>query len=78
MSDFRKLTLQIEGMRCSGCAAAVEKVLKNVSGVQEVLVDATSHIATLTTNSNVSLPSILSALQAANYPAKIMNTNEVN
>ncbi len=48
MSQKSKKTLKISGMSCGHCTMAVEKALKEVSGVEEVNVDLDKALATIT------------------------------
>jgi copper chaperone CopZ len=41
------LKLQVEGMTCDGCKATVERVLRAVPGVDEVVVDLHAASATV-------------------------------
>lgn len=36
---MKQATLKITGMRCSGCAANVEKALRGVPGVSQAIID---------------------------------------
>ena len=38
-AELTRVTLQIEGMTCGGCAIAARKVLRDLDGVQEAKVD---------------------------------------
>jgi len=48
MSQKNEKTLKISGMSCGHCKMAVEKALKEVSGVEEVNVDLKKASATVT------------------------------
>lgn len=41
-------TITVKGMTCGGCVNSVTKALKNVSGVQEAVVDLQGQKATVT------------------------------
>ena len=59
----------IEGMICKHCAAAVEKALKAVIGVDSVSVELENGKAVVETNGGVSDEEIIKAVAAAGYKA---------
>jgi copper chaperone len=62
------ITLQVTGMTCGGCAAAVERVIKAADRGAAVKVDlATGRVEADTTASAAAL---VSAIEAAGYTAK--------
>lgn len=44
-SDLQTVNLDIEGMRCAGCVASVERALNSPEGVHEARVNFATHRA---------------------------------
>ncbi len=61
--------LKIEGMSCGHCQAAVEKALKQVSGVETAEVDLTKGTATVSGNPETN--SLILAIKGAGYTASL-------
>jgi P-type Cu+ transporter len=59
--------LAIDGMRCAGCVAAVEKALYTVPGVVEASVNFADHSAAVSGNANTH--ALIAAIAAAGYQA---------
>jgi len=59
--------LAIDGMRCAGCVAAVEKSLRTVPGVVEASVNFADHRASV--NGKANLAELIAAVAAAGYQA---------
>ena len=62
-----KTTLSIEGMMCGHCQATVEKALKGVPGVSEVVVSLEDKNAVVTAEESVSADALKSAVVDAGY-----------
>lgn len=62
-----KTTLSIEGMMCGHCQATVEKALKGVPGVSEVVVSLEGKNAVVTAEESVSADALKSAVVDAGY-----------
>ena len=69
---------RVEGMGCLGCKKAVEKTLKEVSGVENIIVDLELEEATIEMSSEIGLEVFEDALLKAGLEYKIFNSNEVN
>lgn len=67
-----QVKIKIDGMRCGGCAGAIENVLKQIDGVESAESDIPSKITTVTVRDNVSTQELLSALENANFPGVLM------
>lgn len=69
--------LEIGGMTCEGCAAAVSQAIRRVPGVQSVEVDYGSARATIVTDACCPIPSdeIISALERAGYDGRFVATS---
>jgi P-type Cu+ transporter len=59
--------LAIDGMRCAGCVAAVEKALRTVPGMVEASVNFADHSATVSGEANVA--DLIAAVAVAGYQA---------
>lgn len=62
-----KTTLSIEGMMCGHCQATVEKTLKGVQGVSEVVVSLEDKNAVVTADESVSADTLKNAVVDAGY-----------
>lgn len=62
-----KTTLSIEGMMCGHCQATVEKALKGVQGVSEVVVSLEDKNAVVTADGSVSADTLKNAVVDAGY-----------
>ena len=62
-----KTTLSIEGMMCGHCQATVEKALKGVAGVSEVVVSLEDKNAVVTAEESVSADALKAAVEDAGY-----------
>ena len=73
----KQAVLEITGMTCEGCAAAVSQAIRRVPGVQSVDVDYGSARATIVTDACCPIPSgeILSALERAGYGGTFVKTS---
>ena len=65
--SMRTVVLSIEGMMCKHCVAHVEKALKGVMGVEEVVVSLENNNATVTVQPNVSNDALVEAVEEADY-----------
>ncbi len=68
---------RVEGMGCLGCKKAVEKTLKEVSGVDNIIVDLELEEATIEMSSDISVEIFKDVLLKAGLEYKIFNSNEV-
>jgi hypothetical protein len=67
------LTLKVSGMTCGGCAAKVQRILREQEGVDEAVVDAKSGQAQVA-GTKLSAELLIAAIEAAGFGAE---TNEV-
>ena len=67
---------RVEGMGCLGCKKAVEKTLKEVSGVENIIVDLKLEEATIEMSSEIGLEMFEDALAKAGLEYKIFNYHE--
>ena len=67
--------LQVEGMTCNNCARKVTAALQSVPAVNTVRVSVESRRATVrwTAGANANPQALVSALQGAGYPAKLLD-----
>ncbi len=64
-----KLELEIEGMGCEGCVAAVDQALRAVPGVRIVTVDLKAGRATVE-HDGVDAAALVRAVEKAGYDAR--------
>jgi P-type Cu+ transporter len=77
-TQIRQVDLDIEGMTCASCSAAVERAIKKQNGVQSINVNLTTNKATLSYDpSLVKLSTIKQAVEKAGYKANDIQV-EVN
>lgn len=60
-------TIQVEGMMCAHCQAAVEEAAKALPGVQEATVDLTAGTVTVTAVDSVQRADICAAVEEQGY-----------
>ncbi|WP_334326968.1 heavy metal-associated domain-containing protein [Gilliamella apicola] len=63
----------VEDMSCASCVSRVEKALKKIDGVIDVSVNLATEKATVNTNANVELETLMSAVDKAGYHAVKIN-----
>lgn len=66
------IKLNVEGMTCDGCRAAVERVLKAQPGVNTVVVDLKNGEAQVSTD-NADANALAAAVTNAGYEASVQN-----
>jgi copper chaperone CopZ/NADH:ubiquinone oxidoreductase subunit 3 (subunit A) len=73
----RTTTLSVEGMTCEGCAALVEKAVKDVPGVLSVKVDFDRKRAVVTSEAccPASTEAVIQAVQKAGYHAAVVESD---
>jgi Cu+-exporting ATPase len=70
-------TIEINGLRCAGCASTVEKALRAVPGVTEASVNFAQHTATI--KGSVNAKALIAAVTIAGYQAsEIADDDEDN
>ena len=62
-----KTDIQIENLKCGGCAATIKKGVLSINGVEEVSVDVEKSIVSITSESSI-LEEIKSKLSKLGYP----------
>ena len=60
------LRLQVPGMTCGGCAAAVRRALAPVAGIDEIRADPATHVVEV--RGAAEEAAVCEALRAAGYP----------
>ncbi|MBI0029618.1 heavy-metal-associated domain-containing protein, partial [Gilliamella sp. B14448G11] len=63
-------------MSCASCVSRVEKALKKIDGVIDVSVNLATKKATVNTNANVELETLMSAVDKAGYHAVKINDQQ--
>ena len=67
-----KISLPVEGMTCASCVARVEKSIKKIDGVEDVVVNLASEKATLSIDkSKVNIEEIKKAVEEAGYKVNL-------
>ena len=64
-----KTTLEIHGMHCAGCARSIERSLRQVNGVQDVVVDLNAKRAVVTHHSFVGINDIVNRVNDMGFQA---------
>lgn len=67
---MKHYTLEIEGMKCSGCAGSVEAHLREIAGAEIVTVSWQDGTATVEAGDEVSEESLTGALDGTPYKVK--------
>lgn len=63
----KKVDIPITGMTCAACVATVEKTLKNIEGVKDVVVNLASEKATILTEKPLDIEEIARAVKSEGY-----------
>jgi copper chaperone CopZ len=66
-----KIKLHVEGMGCPSCAQRVEKAILTIPGVDAASIDLKAKRATVAIPDAVPVQSIIDAIDAAGYEAKL-------
>ncbi len=66
-----QIRLEVSGMTCGGCKAAVEKVLGAQQGVNAVSVDLAAGSAVVEAEADVAAATLVSAVEKAGYDTRI-------
>ncbi|MDF2557880.1 MAG: copper/silver-translocating P-type ATPase [Bacillales bacterium] len=69
-------TFQIEGMTCSACAKAVERVTRKINGVEEANVNYATEKLNITFNNETSISEIQATVEKAGYKAVSLSVNK--
>jgi copper chaperone CopZ len=74
---IKKVILQVDGMGCQGCVAAVTEKLKAVSGIREVLVTLTPPEAAVTFDDQLTtLARLINSTVGSGYPLRLKDEME--
>lgn len=65
-----EISLNVEGMMCSGCENRVQNSLKTIEGVTDVVASHTNKKVTVTTNGNVDKIVLKNAIEDLGYEVK--------
>ncbi|GGA32258.1 heavy metal translocating P-type ATPase [Neptunicoccus cionae] len=71
MESEKSLTFGIKEMSCASCVGRVEKALSAVTGVSQAHVNLASETATITADGTFDAQNVITALDAAGYPAEL-------
>lgn len=66
---MRRLTLEVSGMACDGCANHVRTALANVEGVRRAEVSLEGAMARVIADDEVEPPELVEAVEKAGYGA---------
>lgn len=64
---MKKITLQVNGMMCTGCENRIKNVVGNIDGVKSVIADHTTGKVTVITDNDLSKEVIKEALEDIGY-----------
>ncbi|HZW13358.1 MAG TPA: heavy metal translocating P-type ATPase [Noviherbaspirillum sp.] len=67
----QEIDLDIEGMSCASCVGRVEKALRKVDGVFDASVNLATESAHVRFNAGIAADTLVQAVEAAGYPAKL-------
>ena len=73
-----QIALNISGMTCAGCVAAVEKSLRQVAGVNTAAVNLATNRALIEAQPQVATHALLAAVERAGYKAALVAANEAS
>ncbi|MEL6556747.1 MAG: heavy metal-associated domain-containing protein [Bacteroidota bacterium] len=65
---MEKEVIQIENLKCGGCANSIRKNLEKLSAVSEVTIDLEKSEVQVSTDSDVKRETIIAALAKLGYP----------
>lgn len=65
-----KISIEVENIRCGGCANTITKKLMSLKGVNSVDIAIEDQIVTIDSENEASRPSSIEALLAMGYPEK--------
>lgn len=68
-----EISLNIEGMTCGGCKAAVERILRAQPGISMASVDLANGSAIVTSDTDIAPQAVADAVTAAGYTARVQN-----
>jgi heavy metal translocating P-type ATPase len=65
------ITFDVDGMHCASCVTRVERILSRQDGVEDTVVNLTSHTATITAAPDVVVESLKAAVAKAGYDLEV-------
>lgn len=76
LGGINRVSLDIEGMHCSSCAAIIEKSIRKVDGVKEANVNFAAEKASILVDESVAQKeALIKAVEKAGYKASVTNQN---
>ncbi|HIZ56300.1 MAG TPA: heavy metal translocating P-type ATPase, partial [Firmicutes bacterium] len=76
--QIQKAQLHITGMSCANCAAAVEKALRQLDGVQTAYVNLATENASVEYGAGTTAEDLMEAVKKAGYGASVLLTEQPN
>ncbi|GAB3543300.1 copper-translocating P-type ATPase CopA1 [Noviherbaspirillum agri] len=73
----QEVDLDIEGMTCASCVGRVEKALRKVDGVTDASVNLATESAHVRFNAGIAPDTLIQAVDAAGYPARLHQADTV-
>ena len=64
---MKEIVLKINGMKCTGCSQRLERVLKNVEGVEDASVDLDTREAKINCKDDVAFEVLNEAVEDAGF-----------
>jgi copper chaperone CopZ len=61
-------TIQVENLKCGGCANTIKKGLISLDGIDEVTVDVETSKVTMNTNDTTVITNVIAKLSNMGYP----------
>lgn len=78
LKQLKTVQLDIEGMSCASCSAAMERILNRLNGVEEATVNLVMNSATVTFDTKqIKLTEILAAIEKGGYHGKVKQEEQV-
>jgi len=65
-----KISIEVENIRCGGCANTITKKLMSIDGVNSVVIAIEEQLVTIDSENETALPTYIEALLAMGYPEK--------
>ena len=67
---MKNLTIEIDNLKCEGCANTISKQLKKIKGVDNVVVDNKNATVTITYHGEINKTAYIESLTKIGYPPK--------
>lgn len=79
INEFRKISLDIDGMTCAACVKAVERGISKLEGIESISVNLTTEKASIEYDpEKVRISDIKTAVEKAGYSARTVTSTEYN